>query len=156
MDTSILRKLSYGVYVISTWDNGRPTGCTANSVMQITSSPKITVALSLNHQNYTTECIKETGVFAVSVLAEDSAPSLIGGFGFRSGRDVDKFDGVDYKVEDFLPVISDSCGYLTCRVINTVETDTHTIFLGEVTGAGSFDKGPEMTYAYYHRVVKNS
>ena len=36
MDTSILRKLSYGVYVISTWDNGRPTGCTANSVMQIT------------------------------------------------------------------------------------------------------------------------
>ena len=51
MDTSILRKLSYGVYVISTWDNGRPTGCTANSVMQITSSPKITVALSLNHQN---------------------------------------------------------------------------------------------------------
>ena len=156
MDTSILRKLSYGVYVISTWDNGRPTGCTANSVMQITSSPKITVALSLNHQNYTTECIKETGVFAVSVLAEDSAPSLIGGFGFRSGRDVDKFDGVDYKVEDFLPVISDSCGYLTCRVINTVETDTHTIFLSEVTGAGSFDKGPEMTYAYYHRVVKKS
>ena len=69
---------------------------------------------------------------------------------------MDKFDGVDYKVEDFLPVISDSCGYLTCRVINTMETDTHTIFLGEVTGAGSFDKGPEMTYAYYHRVVKNS
>ena len=156
MDTSVLRKLSYGVYVISTWDNGRPTGCTANSVLQITSSPKATVVLSLNHQNYTTKCIKETGVFAVSVLAESSDPSLIGGFGFRSGRDVDKFDGVDYDVEDFLPVIKDSCGYLACRVIDTMETDTHTIFLGEVTGAGSFDKGPEMTYAYYHRVVKRS
>ena len=156
MDTSILRKLSYGVYVISTWDNGRPTGCTANSVLQITSSPKITVALSLNHQNYTTKCIKETGVFGISILAENSDPSLIGGFGFRSGRDVDKFDGVDYDVEDFLPVIKDSCGYLACRVIDTMETDTHTIFLGEVTGAGNFDKGPEMTYAYYHRVVKKS
>ncbi len=50
MDTNIFRKLSYGVYVISTWDNGRPTGCTANSAMQITSSPA-TIAVSVNHDN---------------------------------------------------------------------------------------------------------
>ena len=70
MDKNTLRKLSYGVYVVSTWDNGRATGCTANSAMQITSSPA-TIAVSINHDNYTNKCISETGRFAVSILAED-------------------------------------------------------------------------------------
>ena len=52
MNTNVLRNLSYGVYVISTLDGTRPTGCIANSVMQITSSP-VTVALSMNHDNFT-------------------------------------------------------------------------------------------------------
>ena len=90
MDTNIFRKLSYGVYVISTWDNGRPTGCTANSAMQITSSPA-TIAVSVNHDNYTNHCISETGKFAVSILSEQTDPSVIGTFGFWSGKDTNKF-----------------------------------------------------------------
>jgi flavin reductase (DIM6/NTAB) family NADH-FMN oxidoreductase RutF len=35
MDKNAFRKLSYGIYVVSTWDGSRPTGCTANSIMQI-------------------------------------------------------------------------------------------------------------------------
>ena len=64
MDKNIFRKLSYGVYVISTWDNGRATGCTANSAMQITSSPA-TIAVSINPDNYTNHCIKETNNYAI-------------------------------------------------------------------------------------------
>ena len=56
MNQSAFHKLSYGVYVVSTWDNGRPTGCTANSAMQITSTPA-TIAVSINHNNYTNKCI---------------------------------------------------------------------------------------------------
>ena len=104
MNKNTLRKLSYGVYVVSTWDNGRATGCTANSAMQITSSPA-TIAVSINHDNYTNKCISETGRFAVSILAEDSDPSIIGTFGFQSGKDVDKFSQVKYSVEDHMPVI---------------------------------------------------
>lgn len=70
MNKNVFHKLSYGVYVVSAWDNGRPTGCTANSAMQITSSPA-TIAVSINHDNYTNKCIKETGRFAVSILAQD-------------------------------------------------------------------------------------
>ena len=153
MDTNIFRKLSYGVYVISTWDNGRATGCTANSAMQITSSPA-TIAVSVNHDNYTNHCIQETGRFAISILAEDSEPSIIGTFGFRSGKDTDKFEAVEYSVKDYLPVINDSCGYIVCRVIDTMETATHTVFLGEVTGGEVFSDREAMTYAYYHKVVK--
>ena len=36
-----------------------------------------------------------------------------------------------------------------------METATHTVFLGEVIDAGSYDgMGDAMTYAYYHNVVK--
>lgn len=153
MNSSTFHKLSYGVYVISTWNEGHPTGCVANSAMQITSSPA-TVAISINHNNYTNECIEKNGKFAISILAEDSDPSIIGTFGFHSGKDTDKFAQVKYSVEDHMPVITDSCGYIVCRVIDKMETATHTVFLGEVTGAEVFGSRNAMTYAYYHQVVK--
>lgn len=153
MNKNAFRKLSYGVYIISTWDKGRATGCTANSVMQITSEPA-TIAISINHDNYTNPCIKETGKFAISILSEESDPSIIGGFGFRSGKDVDKFENVESMNCGFMPIVKDSCGYITCRVINSMETATHTIFLGEVEDADVFSEKSPMTYAYYHNVVK--
>lgn len=153
MNRNALRQLSYGVYVISTWDNGRPTGCTANSVMQITSSPA-TIAVSINHDNYTNKCIQETGRFAISILGENSEPSLIGGFGFRSGREVNKFDGVDFAVKGFMPVLLDACAYISCEVIDKMETSTHTVFLGKVADADMLKQDTPMTYAYYHNVIK--
>ena len=153
MDTNIFRKLSYGVYVISTWDNGRPTGCTANSAMQITSTPA-TIAVSINHNNYTNKCISETGKFAISILAEDSNPSIIGTFGFKTGKESDKFAEVKYSVEDHMPIVSDSCAYIVCDVIDKMETATHTVFLGEVKGAEVLGNRDAMTYAYYHKVIK--
>ncbi|HBA67935.1 MAG TPA: flavin reductase [Lachnospiraceae bacterium] len=154
MDVNIFRKMSYGVYIVSTLDGERPTGCIANSIMQITSSPA-TVAVSINHDNYTNGCIEKTGKFAFSIMAEDSDPGLIGNFGFRSGKDADKFEHVDYEMAEGIPVVKYTCGYVVCKVINKLETNTHTVFLGEVVDAKAYDgMGNAMTYAYYHEVVK--
>lgn len=153
MNTNVFRNLSYGVYVISSLDDGRCTGCIANSVMQITSSPA-TVALSMNHDNFTNSCIDRTGLFAVSILSEESDPSLIGRFGFQSGKDVNKFDGIEFTLKSGLPIIDDSCGYIICRVIDRMETSTHTVFLGEVIDGDTLQSTSAMTYAYYHNVIK--
>lgn len=154
MNNNIFMSMSYGVHVVSTMDQGRPTGCIANSIMQITSSPA-TVALSMNHDNYTNHCIKETGVFSFSILSEQSDPGLIGGFGFCSGKEANKFDGVDYEMVAEVPVVKDSCGYVVCKVIDTMETATHTVFLAEVIEADVYEGAANaMTYAYYHKVVK--
>lgn len=154
MDINVFRKMSYGVYIVSSLDGERPTGCIANSIMQITSSPA-TVAVSVNHDNYTNGCIEKTGKFAFSIMAEDSDAGLIGNFGFRSGKDVDKFEHVDYEMVQGIPVVKYTCGYVVCKVINKMETATHTVFLGEVIDAGSYNgMGDAMTYAYYHNVVK--
>lgn len=153
MNNNVFRNLSYGVYIVSTLDGDRPTGCVANSIMQITSSPA-TIAVSMNHDNFTNSCIAKSGKFAVSILSEQSDAALIGHFGFQSGKDVDKFDTVPFETADELPIIADSCGYITCRVIDKMETATHTVFLGEVTEGDVLKNEPAMTYAYYHKVVK--
>jgi flavin reductase (DIM6/NTAB) family NADH-FMN oxidoreductase RutF/rubredoxin len=155
MNYNAFRKITYGVYIVSAWDNGRPTGCTANSIMQITSEPA-TIAISINHDNYTRQCIEDTGRFAISVLAEDSESSIIGTFGFQSGKDKDKFESIRYEVRGNMPVIADACAYVNCEVINRMETDTHTVYLGKVLDTDILGDREPMTYAYYHKVIKGT
>ena len=153
MNTNAIYKLSYGVYVVSTWDNGRATGCTANSAMQITSKPA-TIAVSINHDNYTNKCIQESGRFAISILGEHTNPGVIGTFGFKSGRDCNKFEEVEQVVKSYMPVVADACAYIVCEVVDKWETETHTVFLGKVLDADLLKEDDVMTYAYYHNVRK--
>lgn len=154
MNSWALTKLSYGVYVITSWaEGGKPTGCIANSAMQVTASPA-TVAVSVNHGNFTNECIKKSQRFAINILGEKSDPSIIGNFGFRSGRDFEKFASMP-ELYDFLPIVDGAVAFITCKVIDKMESETHTVFLGEINGAEILneDDAP-MTYAYYHKVIK--
>ena len=153
MDKRALFDLSYGVYVVSTKDGTRSTGCIANSAMQVTSEPA-TVAVSVNHLNYTNECIKKSGIFALSILPESADPAIIGELGFKSGRDGDKFSHVQSKGYGDILIPSAAKSVILCRVIDTLETATHTVFLGEVTDAEVIGEGRPMTYSYYHNVIK--
>ncbi len=153
MNNSVFNNLSYGVYIVSCEINGRYTGCTVNSIMQITSSPA-TIALSVNKLNFTHSCLEEVKKIAVSILSEKSNPLSIGTFGFRSGKDINKFDIIPYEVIDGLPVIKDACAYLICNVINKMDTPTHTIFFAEVLNGDILNENIPMTYSYYHNVIK--
>lgn len=153
MNNKIFRSMSYGVYVISTLDGEKATGCIANSAMQITSSPA-TIAVSINHDNYTNSCIEKSGKFALSILSESSDPGIIGQFGFQTGKDIYKFSTVPCMLKEGVAVVKDSCGYIVCKVINKMETATHTVFLGEMIDCDVLKDAPAMTYAYYHNVIK--
>lgn len=156
VNTIAFRNISYGVYVISSYDKAlnRPTGCVANSVMQVTSSPA-TVAVSLNKDNYTNSVIKNNGYFAVSVLTENVDPALIGCFGFNSGKNFFKYADYDADYAGETPyLVTGANAYIVCKVIDTMETSTHTVFLGEVTAADVLGDAPSLTYAYYHKVLK--
>ena len=153
MNNNVFRKLSYGVYIVSCKDKDKYTGCTVNSIMQITSSPA-TIALSVNHDNYTNKIITNTKKFAVSILSEESTPLSIGTFGFRSGRDFDKFSVIPYEIVDEMPIIKDACAYLICEIKDKIETSTHSVFIAEVTNGDVLNDKTPMTYAYYHNVIK--
>ena len=156
MNTFALTKLSYGMYILTTMDNDKPVGCTINTSTQITSTPT-TIMISVNKNNYTNGCIKKHGKFALSILSEKSDSTLIGGFGFRSSRDNNKFENAAYEMKEGLPVMKSASAYLICKVVDSLEVHTHTIFIGELIDADIFDnETSSMTYAYYHNVIKGT
>ena len=79
---------------------------------------------------------------------------FIGHFGFRSGREIDKFKGVNYKIDDNgIPVVLDNAiAYLVAKVIKEADVGTHTIFIGKVVEAEILNDEEPMTYAYYNEV----
>jgi len=157
MDLKALHSISYGLYVITSKNGGHINGQIANTVFQISNDPP-TIAVSINHENLTNAFIKKSGLFAVSVLSQEAPLSLIGQFGFKSGRDVDKFMGVNYRTTlKGLPYpVDDILAFIEARVIQTVDAGTHNIFVGEITQAEVLKRGNPMTYAYYHQVKKGS
>ena len=157
MNLKALHKLSYGLYIVTSTKENRLNGQIANSVFQITSEPP-TIAVSINKNNLTWEFIKESGVFAVSVLCEDTPLSFIGHFGFKSGRDVDKFNELHYKIgQTQAPVVLDNTvSYIEAKVTKEMDVGTHTIFVGEIIDADILNEKTCMTYDYYQQVKRGT
>ena len=157
MNTKALHKLGYGLYVVTSRKGEKLNGQIANTVFQITSEPP-TIAVSINKDNLTHQFIKESKVFAASALCQSTPLSFIGHFGFKSGRDIDKLEGVDYKIgmTQAPVVIENAVAYLEMRVIKEVDMGTHTIFIGELVNADVLTEEECMTYEYYHKVKRGT
>lgn len=157
IDTKAFHKISYGLYVIGSAVEGRNNGQIANTFFQISSNPA-TIAIGINKNNLTNEFIKSSKVFSVSILAKDVPLSLIGNFGFKSGREVDKYKDVSFKVaSNGTPVVTEhTIASFEAEVINVIEIESHTLFIGRVTNAEVLSDAEPMTYAYYHQVKRGS
>ncbi len=158
MNKKALHKISYGLYVVSSLSkNGEYNGQIANTVFQITSEP-VRIAVSLNKENLTHKYVSESGVFSVSVLAQDTPLKFIGKFGFKSGREIDKFEGTEFKKGTLgTPIVLDhTIAYLEAKVTDRLDVGTHTIFVGEVVDADVLLEKPPMTYDYYHKVKRGT
>jgi flavin reductase (DIM6/NTAB) family NADH-FMN oxidoreductase RutF/rubredoxin len=157
MDTKALYLITYGLYLVSSKKGEQFNGQIANTVIQVCSEP-VKLAVAINKNNYTHECITESKAFTVSILAKDTPLSFIGDFGFKCGRDVDKFQNINYKISDSkLPIVLDhALAYLETKVVNQVDVGTHTLFIGELVDAAVLQEGEPMTYAYYHQVKRGT
>ncbi len=157
MDTKALHLITYGLYVVSSYKGDKINGQIANTAIQICSEPPV-IAAVINRGNLTHEYITASKAFTVSILAQDTPLKFIGGFGFKSGREVDKFEGVNYrKGLTGAPVVLDNTlAFLEARVISSTDVHTHTIFAGELVDAGILKEGEPLTYAYYQQVKRGT
>jgi ferric-chelate reductase [NAD(P)H] len=155
MERKVFHKINYGMYVVSSTDGEKYNGQIANTVFQLTAKPP-KIGVSINHDNLTHEYIEKSEVFSVSVLSTEAPFKFIGLFGFRSGRDVDKFADVRHRMGiTGAPIVEDyAVGYLEARVTEKLDLGTHTLFVGEVLDAQILNDGTPMTYDYYHNVIK--
>ena len=149
-------RVSYGLYLVSAKFQDTKAGYVANTVFQVSSQPP-KFGISCNKDNFTAEIIKKSGAFAFSILGEQASTGLIGDFGYRSGREIDKFRGVNYFIgETGSPVITDSCvAWFDCRITDTIDIGTHLLFIGDAIASDliNLDIKP-LTYKYYREVMK--
>lgn len=155
LDSKAFRDISYGLYLVTSISGKKVNGQIANTVFQVCSEkPKI--AISINKDNLTHEYITKSKVVAISVLEEDTPMTFIGNFGFKSGKDIDKFSKVKYKKgQTGAPIVSENAlSYIEGRVVDSADVGSHTLFVIEVVNAKVLKEGVPMTYDYYHKVKK--
>jgi len=149
-----LFQLNYGMSILSSAKDGRANGCVVNTVFQVVPDPVI-IAVSVNKENLTHEYITNSRVLSISILGEETPMSFIGRFGFRTGRDIDKFKKTNYKpgITGAPIVLDNSAGYIEAEVIKEIDVKTHTLFIGRVMACQTIDENRiPMTYAYYRDV----
>ncbi len=154
-DLTALFKIGYGLYVVTSNDGKKDNGLIVNTVTQVTSTPN-RIAVTINKDNYSHHVIKQTGKMNINCLSTDAPFSVFETFGFQSGRNVDKFKDITPLYSDnglaFLPRYINS--FMSLKVENYVDLDTHGMFICSVTEARVMSNLDTMTYSYYHANVK--
>ncbi len=156
VEQNAMFSLSYGLFVLTARDGAKDNGCIINTVTQLTDSPK-RISIAVNKANLTHDMIVKTGEFNVSVLSNDAPFALFQHYGFQSGRNTDKFAGVQGMARStngiyYIPYCTSA--FLSAKVTQTVKFETHTLFIADVTEAKLLSNVPSMTYAYYFANVK--
>lgn len=149
-------KISYGLYVVSSINDGKINGQICNTLFQITSNPP-RLAIGINQKNLTHEFIEKSEVFAASILGRKEH-RIVRRFGYRSGRDFDKFKGIPIKLgRTCCPIYENAIGYLECKLIKdmTVDAGTHSIFVGDIIGGAMFKDEEPITYMHYYKTKDN-
>ncbi|MBR6922641.1 MAG: flavin reductase, partial [Clostridia bacterium] len=154
-DLTALFNIGYGLYVVTCSDGKKDNGLIVNTVSQVTNTPN-RIAVTINKQNYSHHVIKQTGIMNVNCLSVDAPFSVFECFGFRSGRNVDKFDTITPLHSDnglaFLPQYINS--FMSLKVEQYIDLDTHGMFICSVTEARVISDAETMTYTYYQNNVK--
>ncbi len=154
-DLTALFKIGYGLYVVTSNDGERDNGLIVNTVTQVTNTPN-RVAVCINKQNYSHHVIKQTGVMNVNCLSVSAPFSVFKTFGFQSGRTADKFKDIkplrSANGLTFLPSYINA--FMSLKVEQYVDLDTHGMFICSVTEAQVLSKEETMTYTYYQDNVK--
>ncbi|WP_343334878.1 flavin reductase [Draconibacterium aestuarii] len=155
MNYSAFHKLSYGLYIIATEYEGEKVGYIANTAFQITAEPS-KIAISCNKDNYSAQKILDSKRFSISILKKEVDTSLIGKFGFMSGSDMNKFQGVEtITAKTGAPIVIDSSvAWFDCEVLNSMDVGSHYLIIAEVVDGGVLSNEEPLTYAYYHAKYK--
>ena len=138
MQNIVLKSLVNGVYVVTVNDNGQVNGMTTPWVTQLSYEPPL-VMVAISPLRKCHEMITNSGQFAVNVLATDQA-ELAARFGFTTGREVDKFEGISTQQTSAAnPLLPDAFAYIDCELVETLAVGDHSLFIGQVVGAELLD-----------------
>lgn len=156
MNQKALYNLTYGMFLLTTREEGRDYGCIINTAVQVARDPE-RIAISVQKSNKTCEVLQRTELFNLSAITEDAPFDLFRQFGMQSSRDVEKFQGypgID-RAPNTLPIVSNYANmYLCCYVTQQIDLGSHVLFIGEILDGDVLNSKPSCSYAHYHAAIK--
>jgi flavin reductase (DIM6/NTAB) family NADH-FMN oxidoreductase RutF len=129
------------VGLVTTVDRaGQPNVATFAWIMSTSHDPEL-IAVSVSEARYTYECL--TDEFVINLPTKELVEQ-VWTVGNLSGRGTNKFQvaGLTPIPSDVVkpPRIAECATHIECRIVDTLETGDHTIFIGEVMAkSGDFD-----------------
>jgi flavin reductase (DIM6/NTAB) family NADH-FMN oxidoreductase RutF/rubredoxin len=149
-------KITYGLYIVSSANKNKLNGYISNTVFQVTAEPA-QFGISCSKNNFTAEIIKASNIFAISALEKNCRADIMGTFGYKSGKDIDKFSLFNYKRgKTGCPILlDDTLAWFECEVVQAIDLGSHLLFIGKVVDGDLIKPdGEALTYAYYREVKK--
>ena len=128
-----LRMLSYGVYILSSENEGEYCVSTITWVSQASfQPPMISVCIKRNSASY--EIVKKRGEFILHLLG-DNQKELASTFFKPTIFENEKLNGQEFSLANNLPLLKDIPAYIQCKVVEILENGDHPLFLAEVVDA---------------------
>lgn len=137
--SKVMKKLEYGVYVVTMGRGTEGNAFTASWVSQISSEPPM-FAVSVHNKHQSSRLIKDNKAFVVNLIGEGQEAVAKTYYGpAESGYEKLASSSVEDSPSTGTPLILGAIGYLDCLVVDTVQVGNHTLFLGRVKAASMDD-----------------
>ncbi|MBI4211406.1 MAG: flavin reductase [Deltaproteobacteria bacterium] len=131
---SLLSFCSHEIFLVTASHEGRDSGFIATWIMPATLVPdRPRIVGVFSPQNFTFNLLQQSKKFIVHLLAEDQV-DLLPHFGLTSSRNLNKFEGMDVQRSAHgIPIISGTCGYMECQLVDQLDSGDRIICLADVT-----------------------
>ena len=144
-----LGKMTYGIYILTSFHKAEVNGMIASWVSQISYDPLLTM-VAVHPNRYSHQLIEKSGCFALHVIDRQQTEFLSR---FKGPDPKAKLASVKWqRGQTGCPILSDCLAYLECTVRGSYTPGNHTLFIGKVVNAGSLAEGRPFSSADYQGI----
>ncbi|MCB2230911.1 flavin reductase family protein [bacterium] len=141
----VLRKLEYGIYVMSMGKGADGNAFTASWVMQVSSEPPM-VAAAVHNKHKSAWQLNDLDAYVINILPESGLATAKTYYGpAESGYDKLQAKDISATTVTGTPRLNGAIGYLDCKIVERVKAGNHTVFVAEVVGGELSHDGPILT-----------
>lgn len=140
-----LRRLEYGVYVVSMGKGEEGNAFTGSWLTQVSSEPPM-IAIAVHNKHQSARLLKDAPSYVINLLPDNGVAVAKSYYGpAESGYEKLKAKDVKPSPGTGTPVLAGASGWLDCKIVNRIPVGNHTLFVGEVVAASSSGSGAILT-----------
>ncbi len=142
---AVLKRLEYGVYIVTMGKGEAGNAFTASWVSQVSSEPPL-VAVAIHSKHQSARLLNDLPTYTINIIPAHGEPVARTYYGpAESGYEKLKASAISTSPVTGNPVINGAAAFVECKIVQRVAVGNHMLFVGEVVGGSSTEDGPILT-----------